>query len=144
MAKLTVILVDEGVKLRDYSVAGDLEVLSKAFKEAVIKSFDSCIKSIQPTMSIPKENDAEHEVLATQESSEVKADSSYILQPGRGSLVGLKCPTCGKVHISFLEVGQETTCHHCNTVFKVPNNLIRSEEHTSELQSRQYLVCRLL
>src|SRR3712207_7864674 len=92
MAKLTVILVDEGVKLRDYSVAGDLEVLSKAFKEAVIKSFDSCIKSIQPTMSIPKENDAEHEVLATQESSEVKADSSYILQPGRGSLVGLKCP----------------------------------------------------
>src|SRR3712207_8562545 len=83
-------------------------------------------------------------VLATQESSEVKADSSYILQPGRGSLVGLKCPTCGKVHISFLEVGQETTCHHCNTVFKVPNNLIRSEEHTSELQSRQYLVCRLL
>src|SRR3712207_7151487 len=106
MAKLTVILVDEGVKLRDYSVAGDLEVLSKAFKEAVIKSFDSCIKSIQPTMSIPKENDAEHEVLATQESSEVKADSSYILQPGRGSL--------------------------------------RSEEHTSELQSRQYLVCRLL
>ena len=24
------------------------------------------------------------------------------------------------------------------------NNFIRSEEHTSELQSRQYLVCRLL
>src|SRR3712207_6956861 len=27
---------------------------------------------------------------------------------------------------------------------KVTNNMIRSEEHTSELQSRQYLVCRLL
>src|SRR3712207_7711911 len=26
----------------------------------------------------------------------------------------------------------------------VPTNLWRSEEHTSELQSRQYLVCRLL
>src|SRR3712207_8133839 len=26
----------------------------------------------------------------------------------------------------------------------VPDDLIRSEEHTSELQSRQYLVCRLL
>src|SRR3712207_8214951 len=26
----------------------------------------------------------------------------------------------------------------------LPTNLIRSEEHTSELQSRQYLVCRLL
>src|SRR3712207_7641218 len=25
-----------------------------------------------------------------------------------------------------------------------PNEVIRSEEHTSELQSRQYLVCRLL
>src|SRR3712207_8937376 len=24
------------------------------------------------------------------------------------------------------------------------NNMVRSEEHTSELQSRQYLVCRLL
>src|SRR3712207_7345527 len=26
----------------------------------------------------------------------------------------------------------------------VSNQLVRSEEHTSELQSRQYLVCRLL
>src|SRR3712207_7923728 len=26
----------------------------------------------------------------------------------------------------------------------IPKNFIRSEEHTSELQSRQYLVCRLL
>src|SRR3712207_6980100 len=26
----------------------------------------------------------------------------------------------------------------------VPGDLLRSEEHTSELQSRQYLVCRLL
>src|SRR3712207_7208364 len=26
----------------------------------------------------------------------------------------------------------------------VPPNVMRSEEHTSELQSRQYLVCRLL
>src|SRR3712207_8729794 len=25
-----------------------------------------------------------------------------------------------------------------------PQNIVRSEEHTSELQSRQYLVCRLL
>src|SRR3712207_7467508 len=27
---------------------------------------------------------------------------------------------------------------------KVPDGVFRSEEHTSELQSRQYLVCRLL
>src|SRR3712207_7741147 len=31
--------------------------------------------------------------------------------------------------------------HHCTVVAP---SLIRSEEHTSELQSRQYLVCRLL
>src|SRR3712207_8738811 len=30
-------------------------------------------------------------------------------------------------------------------IIPIPNaNIIRSEEHTSELQSRQYLVCRLL
>src|SRR5438445_9387977 len=29
---------------------------------------------------------------------------------------------------------------HC----RMTGNLVRSEEHTSELQSRQYLVCRLL
>src|SRR3712207_8335363 len=28
--------------------------------------------------------------------------------------------------------------------YHVPDEYIRSEEHTSELQSRQYLVCRLL
>src|SRR3712207_7875829 len=30
--------------------------------------------------------------------------------------------------------------HHCRGIWRVK----RSEEHTSELQSRQYLVCRLL
>src|SRR5947209_13787773 len=30
------------------------------------------------------------------------------------------------------------------TAFLITNVLSRSEEHTSELQSRQYLVCRLL
>src|SRR3712207_7529733 len=29
-------------------------------------------------------------------------------------------------------------------VYTVSNSVFRSEEHTSELQSRQYLVCRLL
>src|SRR3712207_8997394 len=40
-----------------------------------------------------------------------------------------------------LERGQEKLSHQ----FPTPNSqLPRSEEHTSELQSRQYLVCRLL
>src|SRR3712207_8344438 len=37
------------------------------------------------------------------------------------------------------------TCPHCfNTLGNEYEQLGRSEEHTSELQSRQYLVCRLL
>src|SRR3712207_7559129 len=30
------------------------------------------------------------------------------------------------------------------TIFRISGDFDRSEEHTSELQSRQYLVCRLL
>src|SRR3712207_8859443 len=32
----------------------------------------------------------------------------------------------------------------CRDIFALPGRPSRSEEHTSELQSRQYLVCRLL
>ena len=38
-------------------------------------------------------------------------------------------------------VGQRTICRSCFSPF---SPFTRSEEHTSELQSRQYLVCRLL
>src|SRR3712207_8334901 len=44
--------------------------------------------------------------------------------------------TTGKV--TLLNVTIETRVNGIKTIFK------RSEEHTSELQSRQYLVCRLL
>src|SRR5258707_15857286 len=37
--------------------------------------------------------------------------------------------------------GQVKRCCHCRKLY-LPSS--RSEEHTSELQSRQYLVCRLL
>src|SRR3712207_8559729 len=48
--------------------------------------------------------------------------------------------------------GASTVCPHCETVLTVlvevrvniATATLRSEEHTSELQSRQYLVCRLL
>src|SRR3712207_7372230 len=50
--------------------------------------------------------------------------------------------------------GHGCTCYHPLFVFNqfddvercvlMPGNVHRSEEHTSELQSRQYLVCRLL
>src|SRR5947209_14474866 len=38
----------------------------------------------------------------------------------------------------FINTGHEKTCINSGA------NSLRSEEHTSELQSRQYLVCRLL
>src|SRR3712207_7721107 len=37
-----------------------------------------------------------------------------------------------------------TTIDAVSSVLGVPPGALRSEEHTSELQSRQYLVCRLL
>src|SRR3712207_7841321 len=49
---------------------------------------------------------------------------------GRGVLVDWECP------LEEVEVGTGRTLREGNDV--------RSEEHTSELQSRQYLVCRLL
>src|SRR3712207_6971241 len=41
---------------------------------------------------------------------------------------------------SHLAIGGSQRCF-CSSL---PSSWIRSEEHTSELQSRQYLVCRLL
>src|SRR5258705_8159604 len=40
--------------------------------------------------------------------------------------------------MSFIFAPQELPCYHS------PDDLIRSEEHTSELQSLRHLVCRLL
>src|SRR3712207_9197566 len=49
--------------------------------------------------------------------------------------------------IIFLTVEMTFTWVFCSLKLKASlliHNLTRSEEHTSELQSRQYLVCRLL
>src|SRR3712207_7978453 len=45
----------------------------------------------------------------------------------------------GKTAIAFAKSINETNATRATTTYSV-----RSEEHTSELQSRQYLVCRLL
>src|SRR5438445_3547696 len=49
----------------------------------------------------------------------------------------IACDTCWLFSLSFLLL-------RLSTRKKTPNMSCRSEEHTSELQSRQYLVCRLL
>src|SRR3712207_8795490 len=43
-----------------------------------------------------------------------------------------------------LAVGVMRTLHRAEEGRQAGHALVRSEEHTSELQSRQYLVCRLL
>src|SRR3712207_8652542 len=48
-----------------------------------------------------------------------------------------------KVHVVEHD-GKYYRCHARHFVSPSPQGRPRSEEHTSELQSRQYLVCRLL
>src|SRR5258707_6576529 len=50
------------------------------------------------------------------------------------------CPV--RPHRENWWIGQLRNCCGCPLVPEAP--ILRSEEHTSELQSRQYLVCRLL
>src|ERR1035437_5085031 len=55
---------------------------------------------------------------------------------------GRKTPYNIKIDVSTLREGQRLTL--IEIIKSNPEILERSEEHTSELQSRQYLVCRLL
>src|SRR3712207_7949893 len=45
---------------------------------------------------------------------------------------------------SPLEILSNSRTQHKDKVITIVDKIKRSEEHTSELQSRQYLVCRLL
>src|SRR3712207_7958006 len=65
-----------------------------------------------------------------------------------GSIRSLKCRECSKEYAPQFKY----ICEECfgpldvvyNFSLNMNKNTFRSEEHTSELQSRQYLVCRLL
>src|SRR3712207_7718920 len=78
------------------------------------------------------------------------------------SLPGLVHPQTGRVHTSFSQVSASSgrlvsrepnlqnipvrtgLGREIRKAFVADGSGLRSEEHTSELQSRQYLVCRLL
>src|SRR5258707_15142139 len=65
------------------------------------------------------------------------------------SLIDCQCAMCRdlpspKIPLSIPAVQSRPTCPPCRGVSGRPVTSARSEEHTSELQSRQYLVCRLL
>src|SRR3712207_7107699 len=66
--------------------------------------------------------------------SSVEVDVSCFNCTGGYLRDGARCPVCkGEAWLEILGAGEVD-----------PNVYSRSEEHTSELQSRQYLVCRLL
>src|SRR2546422_8847924 len=44
----------------------------------------------------------------------------------------------------FLDRCWKLPQHHVSTLYRIERRKVRSEEHTSELQSRLHLVCRLL
>src|SRR3712207_7346600 len=51
----------------------------------------------------------------------------------------------GVISVGFLKTSMASTFHeYADSIIGIVLIAIRSEEHTSELQSRQYLVCRLL
>src|SRR5690554_7192864 len=49
-----------------------------------------------------------------------------------------------KVYNDFVKIYERTTRTIENGVLTLIDEIVRSEEHTSELQSRPHLVCRLL
>src|SRR3712207_7843965 len=60
--------------------------------------------------------------------------------------VGPKSPRCASTGTKTASLSRRLACNHAITAPRLTASapFDRSEEHTSELQSRQYLVCRLL
>src|SRR5258707_9391541 len=54
------------------------------------------------------------------------------------------CPTSTLAASEIANAGRNATWFTCSATWCAAASTCRSEEHTSELQSRQYLVCRLL
>src|SRR3712207_7798934 len=65
----------------------------------------------------------------------------------KGGELGSKDPVHPNDHVNMGQSSNDVipTAIHLSALISIEEDLIpRSEEHTSELQSRQYLVCRLL
>src|SRR3712207_7596562 len=62
------------------------------------------------------------------------------IQSGTGTAAGYGCPAAGKTGTT----DEAKDAWFVGYTPKLSAAVWRSEEHTSELQSRQYLVCRLL
>src|SRR3712207_8941618 len=69
---------------------------------------------------------------------------SCILNEARGKVIWCKKDPDSKFHLRLNQCSSECSLFHQTSVCSKWRVVARSEEHTSELQSRQYLVCRLL
>src|SRR3989442_7842918 len=74
-------------------------------------------------------------------SSRVRPEE--IVQIAEGIEVQEWVPAAEPFYLAF-RVQPYDVCHFSTTCAELPPRVSRSEEHTSELQSRPHLVCRLL
>src|SRR5687768_17789148 len=72
-------------------------------------------------------------------SDVIAVDRDFDLKPGRTARVDGTAIT-----VSFVGVPEDSRCPTDVQCVWAGNGAVRSEEHTSELQSRLHLVCRLL
>src|SRR5690625_2491542 len=94
------------------------------------------IPSLESSVSGPGSSGATWAVGAAGSSQDAGAVSSMSI---RSVAVSAVCPSVRSVfHLESCAAGQRLTSGH------QPHSGDRSEEHTSELQSRGHLVCRLL
>src|SRR3712207_7952712 len=79
----------------------------------------------------------------TRRSSDLipKQDASHLYQP---QVVGSLLLVAHQNRPAFRQPAQRPLHYPASRRIALLSGIIRSEEHTSELQSRQYLVCRLL
>src|ERR1041385_9370659 len=81
-------------------------------------------------------------VTSAPQGATVTATWSGITSPTSTDWIALALP--GAANTSYISYRYTTGTASGNVPFTIPSNLARSEEHTSELQSRLHLVCRLL
>src|SRR3712207_351677 len=97
-------------------------------------------------LSLPTEYDKEEFVRIQQAAEKVKQQSEVFVVIGiGGSYLGARAVIECLSHTFYNNLAKKTD--KIPEIYFVGHNIsgrYRSEEHTSELQSRQYLVCRLL
>src|SRR3712207_8659335 len=80
-------------------------------------------------------------LLAARQALEEIGDVITVAPDRNRSGVGRSITFGSTLHVEEREMADGTLGYACTGT---PVDCVRSEEHTSELQSRQYLVCRLL